>query len=129
MIFEPIDEVLELIGVKAELTKVSLSDPNKTEFIPVIPGFDFNFLANGRASTSTFERQSYSFQTSIGVVEHFGIKFKDIFYINDTVNKYTFQVNTNPIVDITGWSRIFADLINKERDYSKPLISITTFTI
>ena len=105
MICEPIEEVLNLTGVEITLER----DP-EVKF-NIFPGFDFDFLANGRGSSSNAERQSFSFQGSSHTIVPLDIKLNETFIIRDTINIYRFKVNTNPIPDITGWHRIFADFV------------------
>ena len=116
MIIEPINEVLNIVGTELDFS---------TFKIKAFPGFDFNFLENGRASTSTAERQSFSFQTNTVYIEQFNIKYLDVFTIKDDINIYTFIINTNPIISLTGWSRLFADLKEIVRNPAINIISIT----
>lgn len=105
MIAEPIEEVLELTGVEISLLRSPVIK------FKIFPGFDFDFLSSGRGSTANIERQSFSFQGSSETIAPLNLQRGEVFSIGDTINIYEFKINTNPIPDITGWHRIFADFI------------------
>ena len=93
--FEPVQDILEAVGENLYFFG---------ETIKGIPGFSLIVLqADG--NLYDVEKQQFSFMLSSLDVEQNYIVEDSIFTMDDSVYTYTFRVSSNPVPNLSGWSK------------------------
>ena len=75
-------------------------------------GFNTNFMQNNEAATS-IERREYASYISTKQSVEFNIEKGNRFTISDGVFKYLFEIQNNPVPDLSGFSKINLTYIDK----------------
>ena len=103
---EPIDKALTIAGV-------DLVFPTFT--IRGLPGFNVSVLYKQEVSVYEVEKQNFVFQISSLAARINNILIDNEFYMIETnANvKFIFNLDKNPMSDLTGWSTLNCNLISK----------------
>jgi hypothetical protein len=102
---EDILGVLDIVGISLEFDSGTIKG---------IPGFNLSILVKGEVSPYEVEKQNFTFQVATLYCVNFDIIVDSKFTMTDLVYIYTFKVDTNPVSDLTGWSRLLVNYISKE---------------
>ena len=102
---EDILGTLDLVGISLEFNSGTIKG---------IPGFNLSILVKGEVSPYEVEKQNFTFQVATIDCVNFDIVLDSTFTMTDSVYLYTFKVDSNPISDLTGWSRLLVNYISKE---------------
>lgn len=106
MILEPIDKALTLVGDTLTFTGFTIKG---------IPGFSINLLHRGEDVIKSIEVPMYNFRISTADSLAHNIVKDMTFTYTDRQNTFvfTFKTESNPIPDLTGWSRLNVNYISK----------------
>ena len=102
---EPIELCLAIAGIDLIIDGSSIKG---------IPGIAFERLTRGEYSLYEIEKKAISFQISSEDVKNNQIDTESEIEFDDGVYKYYLVLETPPIPDLTGWSRIDAILTDRE---------------
>ena len=95
-----IDGILEDLG--ETLTFIAYPEFS----IKVIPGFQTVKLYDSVGGVAQVDRNDYSFTTSSKNIQTYNVRLDQKCYYSDAYYKYQFIINSNPMPDTLGWSKL-----------------------
>lgn len=106
MILEPINKALNLVGDTLDFGDFTIKG---------IPGFSINLLHRGEDTIKSIEVQAFNFRISTQDSLDNNVVKDMVFTYTDRQNtfNFTFKTESNPLPDLTGWSRVNVNYIGK----------------
>ena len=120
MIEEPIDDVLQTLGVELIFDTFSIYG---------IPGITASRLYNGESSLYEVVKQDYSFKISVTDAAVKELEEDMEFSTTDSTYRYSFKLANSPIPNISGWAHLPVIYLGKEEIFEYTYVDLPSIIL